>query len=237
MLTSVPAWYRAAAMIRNRIERRAYPPGATIPPEMELAQEFDVSRTTIRRSLNELVRGGYLERRQGVGTFVKPHSRGPGVCSGYLEDLLTLFTGTDLKRLTRRELKADKDIAEALAIAPGTRIVEFTRVRLLDGAPYNVARNYLQTSISQLFDAEELRSLRLLELLQKAGCRLSEASESITAVGATRKLAADLALPENAPLLKVRLVYYDDNTRPLAATDLFFPGHLYAHQIRLVSRI
>lgn len=44
--------------------------GSLIPPEAELVKRYGVSRVTIVRALNELVREGMLERQQGRGTFI-----------------------------------------------------------------------------------------------------------------------------------------------------------------------
>ena len=45
-------------------------PGESLPPERELAEEFGISRITVRKALDALVSEGMLTRRQGAGTFV-----------------------------------------------------------------------------------------------------------------------------------------------------------------------
>ncbi|MEZ5830307.1 MAG: GntR family transcriptional regulator [Dongiaceae bacterium] len=55
--------------IRDRICLLEYQPGERLGEE-ELAREFDVSRTPIRRVLSRLESEGLLESRHGVGTFV-----------------------------------------------------------------------------------------------------------------------------------------------------------------------
>jgi DNA-binding GntR family transcriptional regulator len=55
--------------IRDRICLLDYQPGARLGEE-ELAREFGVSRTPIRRVLSRLESEGLLESRHGVGTFV-----------------------------------------------------------------------------------------------------------------------------------------------------------------------
>src|SRR5438045_9310247 len=44
--------------------------GEAIPSERRLSGELGISRLTVRAALDDLVRDGYLERRQGSGTFV-----------------------------------------------------------------------------------------------------------------------------------------------------------------------
>ena len=44
--------------------------GQQLPPERELAQEFDVSRPSLREAIGNLQARGLVERKQGGGTFV-----------------------------------------------------------------------------------------------------------------------------------------------------------------------
>ncbi|MBB6099798.1 GntR family transcriptional repressor for pyruvate dehydrogenase complex [Deinobacterium chartae] len=48
-----------------------YPAGTRLPPERELAVRFGVSRATLRDALRRLELLGYLEVRQGGGTFAR----------------------------------------------------------------------------------------------------------------------------------------------------------------------
>lgn len=59
--------------------------GTAIPPETELAREFGVSRVTVARALNDLVREGILDRHQGKGTFLSERKgRSATQCIGVL---------------------------------------------------------------------------------------------------------------------------------------------------------
>ncbi len=44
-------------------------PGEKLPPERELAKQFDVSRPSLREAIQRLEAKGLLLRRQGGGTF------------------------------------------------------------------------------------------------------------------------------------------------------------------------
>ena len=46
-------------------------PGEKLPPERELAKQFDVSRPSLREAIQRLEAKGLLLRRQGGGTFVQ----------------------------------------------------------------------------------------------------------------------------------------------------------------------
>ncbi|MBW2635940.1 MAG: FadR family transcriptional regulator [Deltaproteobacteria bacterium] len=56
--------------LREFILRGKLNPGDRIMSERELATAFDVSRTSVREAINKLTAMGFLEQRQGRGTFV-----------------------------------------------------------------------------------------------------------------------------------------------------------------------
>ncbi|WFB36876.1 GntR family transcriptional regulator [Kiritimatiellota bacterium B12222] len=56
--------------LRNRILSGQFGPGGQLTPEMELCRQFNISRSTVRRAISELVEEGLLVRHQGKGTYV-----------------------------------------------------------------------------------------------------------------------------------------------------------------------
>lgn len=57
--------------IKSFITMGQLKPGDKLPTEMELAEQFQVSRTSVREALSALSLTGILEIRQGEGIFVK----------------------------------------------------------------------------------------------------------------------------------------------------------------------
>jgi len=57
-------------MLRKGIAEGTYQNGERLPPERDLATEFGVARGTLREGLRELEQAGFVERRQGSGTYV-----------------------------------------------------------------------------------------------------------------------------------------------------------------------
>ena len=47
-------------------------PGDALPSERDIAVKADVSRVTVRKAVQDLVKGGILVQRHGSGTFVAP---------------------------------------------------------------------------------------------------------------------------------------------------------------------
>jgi GntR family transcriptional regulator, transcriptional repressor for pyruvate dehydrogenase complex len=59
-----------AASIADAILDGAFPPGSTLPPERELAEQLGVNRTSLRQGLARLQQMGLIEARHGSGNVV-----------------------------------------------------------------------------------------------------------------------------------------------------------------------
>jgi GntR family transcriptional regulator of arabinose operon len=70
-LNKATPYSAAKARLRNQILAGRFGPGGQLTPELELCRQFNISRSTIRRAITELVEEGLLTRQQGRGTFVK----------------------------------------------------------------------------------------------------------------------------------------------------------------------
>lgn len=79
----VPGWvHRPANLTRalteelvERVVQGRYVPGKPIPRELDLCEEFGVSRTVVREAVKLLQEKGLVQVRQGAGTIVTPTTR------------------------------------------------------------------------------------------------------------------------------------------------------------------
>lgn len=75
----LPKYRMIADELRIHIEAGKYASGDTLPTEFSLAQEYQVSRQTVRQALALLTRDGLIEKRQGSGSRVLRHDALPAV--------------------------------------------------------------------------------------------------------------------------------------------------------------
>jgi len=64
-------YHEIADIIAERIRKEAYAPGSKLPPERMMADEFGVERTTLRRALSLLIDRGLIQKKTGIGSFVR----------------------------------------------------------------------------------------------------------------------------------------------------------------------
>ncbi|MDE2218933.1 MAG: FadR family transcriptional regulator [Gammaproteobacteria bacterium] len=60
-----PAYRKVAAALLERITDRTLSAGERLPPELELARQFGVNRSTVREALRELESAGMVRRQRG----------------------------------------------------------------------------------------------------------------------------------------------------------------------------
>lgn len=65
-----PLYIQLRDMIKGQIESGILKPGDKVPSETALQKSFNVSRVTVRKAIEELVRNNYLIKLQGKGTYV-----------------------------------------------------------------------------------------------------------------------------------------------------------------------
>lgn len=54
-------------ILKERIINGQYPKNSLIPSEPELEKEFEVSKITIRRAVEQLAQEGYVEKKAALG--------------------------------------------------------------------------------------------------------------------------------------------------------------------------
>ncbi len=111
-----------------------------IPSERVLAENYDASRMTVRRAIDELVDEGYLYRDAKRGTFVADQTniRKNTLLDALAEesmDYRVLYF--DVKSVTVKELQ------EALYIRPNEQVVRMVRLLMMDEEPYAIEEVYV----------------------------------------------------------------------------------------------
>src|ERR1700712_435713 len=85
----IPLYHQVMTILRHRITQGIYVPDVPLPPENVLCEQFEVSKSTVRQAVGELVASGLVTRGPGRGTFVLPEALklSGQRFSGSLEDL------------------------------------------------------------------------------------------------------------------------------------------------------
>src|SRR6201992_3818779 len=145
----VPLHRQLFLVLHDEIARGALAPGEPLPTEQALCDQFGVSRITVRRALADLADAGLIERRQGVGSFVRdqpPSHRNQGGGSFMGEVRQTAFeTQVDVIELDVRTVP--KPIAEQLGRERGLHVLRLRRERRTS-EPLMITEAWLPTRVA-----------------------------------------------------------------------------------------
>lgn len=148
-LSKEPLYYRVKRSLTERIRSGEFRLGDMLPSEDSLAEQYGVSRITVKRAVLDLAREGVVYRKQGKGTFVATPKIEEDI--GHAVALLKPVPMHGGKR-THRLLSAaiispEPGIAECLNIHEDERVVEVIRVKYADEQPIQLEQSYVPESV------------------------------------------------------------------------------------------
>lgn len=165
-ISAIPKYERVKRVLIRDIESGRYQPGSAFPSESQLLEQFDVSRPTLVRSLQELVADGYLYRQQGKGTFVAERGRFDDLDeSSSAAPAFTVFLSRHVARLTGEsrevQLRILRGVQEALGPAYNASCVREAEPDTVDAA----TRRFIETAprgVALIIEPSFNPTLRLL---------------------------------------------------------------------------
>jgi GntR family transcriptional regulator len=213
--------------------------GDPFPTERELVQKYGVSRITVRRAVDELVREGYLIARQGKGTFVaRPKiSRHVPQMRSFSQEMADQGRRPGSRLLSLGHQRVSQHIANALSLPEDSWVWVVERLRLADDEPICISLVYLNLPAQvSLMPAELEQEPSLWRVLESKGIQLAYRDENIQAITAGAREAELLEVEVGAPLLLVEGTVYDDRGEPIEYHQMHNRGDRYSYTVQTGSR-
>lgn len=235
----LPLYAKVESVLASSIADGSLPPGSQLPPEDSLIQRFDVSRTTVRKAIQNLTSRGLIEIRRGKGTFVAAPKITQDLTelSGFVEDMQAIGRTPTARLIDKRVVTADSSVARNLALAPGTLVIRIQRVRLADGVPTSFDETYLPRELGDKVVTHDLEVEPIFALLeQKYGVPLLEAEYRLEAVSAEEDIARALGIETGSAIFLVERTSYSVGARPVDYEKLYYRGDMIRFVTRLARR-
>lgn len=232
----VPLYFQISRSLEDAVDRGDLTPGERLPNEIEFAELLAISRPTMRRALDDLVEKGMLTRKQGVGTRVANAQVRRRVALTSLHDDLTAAgrqPGTQV--LAFDAACVDRHAARALGLPGDEPVVHCERLRLADGRPLAILRNWLPARFNDITPAD-LETAGLYELLGRRNGRPAVARQRITALPAGAPEAKLLGVKRNAPLINMQRTAFDAAGHAVEFADNLYRADNYAIEVTVYNR-
>ena len=222
-----------------KIKDGTYQEGQRIPSEKDLAQDYGVSRPTVRQALQLLVDDGYLDRRRRRGTVVchpKVRQHFTEGLMSFSDDMRLAGNSTRTVVIIFRREKAQETVADALHIAPGNEVYKLVRLRYVEDTANVFVETYLPCAELPDIDDVDFSNASLYQTLSECGFAVVLAHRRFEAVSADGALATLLDVAVGDPML---LFYTVGSTRsgvPIEYSKAVYRGEGNIFEVDVAKR-
>lgn len=223
----VPLYVQLRDILEQKIASGEFGVYEQLPTEEELAREYSIARTTVRRALGEMVQKGLLYRKPGRGTFVRAREVSLRLrrSVSFSQDIRAKGMAPGSRLVSVYIEAADEHTATALDVPVGTELVRIIRLRLADDRPVLINDLcLLHKDCPRLETHAELAAYQVsvYEIITRDyGLRIAEMKGFIHPVLADKQEAKYLEIVPGSPIFRAEVVGKNPEGRPLVyAVDL-----------------
>jgi GntR family transcriptional regulator len=217
--SKLPLYIQIEHNLRELIVSDKLKVGQSVPSEWELSVLYGVSRLTVRKALDELVRQHWLKKRQGVGTFVsKPSVATIAPSKLSFTDQMVAIGRVPSNRLVRSGVEpVSPEITGRLLLPAEARVFCLTRIRLADNIPILLEAAYLSLDrFPELETAEGLADRSLYSYLyQTYSINIAHIEQTLKPVLLTSEQAGLLQTSPGTPSIRSEIVAYSSAGAPV----------------------
>lgn len=209
----IPLYYQLKSILLNKIKAGVYQEGQCIPTELQLAQSLQISRSTVRQAIAELVQEGWLERKTSKGTFVcHPESSTSYIRSfePFHQQVRRLGKTPRTELMELKVIEAGAPLAKDMGIAPGDKVISMFRRRFADDEPMVTIHNHLPWDICNFVIGHDFQWESLYEIMTQSID--SRPVRTRTIVSAEKAGSSDVNLlvaKPGAPILCFQTISYN----------------------------
>lgn len=235
---SPPQYVLVAQTLIDDIRRGRYAVGALLPPEVDLCQQFGVSRHTVREAMRLLLDRGLVSRQRGVGTQVRSNRADSRyVQSGAsIADLPQYVEDTRLVTSAASEVIADDRLAALLGCAAGQRWTHVRGRRYAgDGKdPIALTDIYIAAPYAGIRKLIGVQKVPVYTLIEKQyGESVVEVRQRIGAVVIGDEDAGALAVEPGTAGLLITRHYVNARDRVLEVAVSLHPAERFSYSMSL----
>jgi len=235
-----PRYYKIYRLLKQAIENGQYDHQEAMPGENVLAETYQVSRLTIRRSLDLLQSEGLVERRQGSGTFPLARNVATQPLSADINKLVAhlnkMGSGTQVRLLSFEYETASQMAAHQLELPASSKVQKAIRVRYHDDKPFSYLITYVPEDIGRSYTKDDMTQQPLQALLKGLGIKLGSAEQAFTATAADAHHADALDVGISSPLLCIKRLTRDTQGRPIEYLIAVYNPERFEYRMALSNK-
>jgi GntR family transcriptional regulator len=231
--------------LRIQIEDGDLARGAQLPTEIELRDQYNASRNTVRDAIKWLITRGLVETRPGQGTFVVEKitpfvttltgdpETGFGGGEDDIYDLEVKATRREpTASMPRVEIQQVSDVtAPELQIEMGSEVVSRHQQRFIDGTPWSLQTSFypmrfVEEGAFRLTRPRDIPQGTVSYLLETLGVDQAGWRDMIVVRAPNQDETSFFKLPDDGrvPVVETRRTTFDSHGKPVRLTVSVYPA-------------
>lgn len=229
---------QVANVIMRRVNDGSYGTKQKLPSEYDLADEFQVSRLTIRKAIDVLIEAQILVKSRHKGTYVMDTPKvesGRFGLQGFTEasESYGKKSHTEVLSFSKVEQPTD-EILTTLQMKDGLNknIYELIRRRYWDDSPMTIEQIYIPEFLVAGLSAKDFTG-SLFAIIEKHE-QIAYSQQEVEAMLTSKRVGELLKVPVDGPLLKVRSVTYTVDSKPIFLDISYYRADKYRFKTTLI---
>lgn len=210
-LSQEPIYLYIRRKITERIERGDYTSGSALPSENELAEEFGVTRLTVRNAIDSLVEQGLIRRVQGKGTYVGFPWMETGVETGGFREMISSSNAVPSVRiLSKSKRLAGPYYAKLFGIDSNEVLYTLRRLNSVDGEPVSLENTVIPLSLFEGIEDVDVSVFSVYETYGMYGHKVGLVQEKLDISALSARDAGLLRVEPGSLALVFECLTYDE---------------------------
>lgn len=226
--SGAPLYLQLRKSIEDAVNRGVIGPGDALPSERDIATKADISRVTVRKAVQDLVKGGILVQRHGSGTFVAPRmervEQSLSRLTSFTEDMARRGMAVRSEWLDRGLYAPSPEEMMVLGLASNELVARLARLRIANDTPLAIERASISASV--LPDPAAIAT-SLYAALETTGNRPVRAVQRISAANLSGGDAQLLEVPAGSATLRIERISYLGSGKVIEFTRSIYRGDAY----------
>ncbi|WFB46864.1 histidine utilization repressor [Vibrio coralliilyticus] len=228
-MSQSPLYLQIKQYITDKIDSGHWPVGHRISTELELTEQFKVSRMTVNKAIRDLVAEGKLQRRPRVGTFVcAPDDKAESPLldiQNIAEEVKLRGKTYSSKVIKQASMLADETVAIKLGVMLNSPIFYSEIIHFEDNSPIQYELRWVNSAYAPEYLEQDFTQITPNQYLSE-NCPLSAIEHTVEAIVADDEVRTALRLGANEPcLLLNRRTWSQDKL--VSSALLYHPGTRY----------
>lgn len=236
----IPLYFQLKEIVLKQIRDGTYQVEDAIPTEKELSEMYNISRTTVRQAITELVQEGWLYRVKSKGTFV----RTPKISQSFIQaigsfndQIRALGRNPTTEVLDFKVVNAPESVAEQLNLQQKDQVIYIHRRRFADNEPIVMVKTYLPyEKCSFVLDHDLVKDSLYPVLSTRNETAISKIRRFIEAVEADDYDVANLNVAPGSAIQKFLSIGYNAEDEPIEYSVARYRGDKNRFEIVITAK-